>query len=373
MRRIILASILLAASMSPASAHAQQEPRKLRIAGNLPLTGDHAVYGEGLRQGATLALEELPGRDAMLLDFNWQDNHSLPRTAVSIAELQLAQKPDIYMSGVRPQTLAIWERISRFGAPHFVWIFDRSIKNGYRNNFRMYLNFSPEAALVRAYAEKRAASRIAIIYVQLPSTQDAYETAMAPLLREAGATVMTEPYDLGESDFRSLGLRVKAFAPQMLFLSGLQGQLVSMVKAFNALKMIHDGNTVATYDMIDALPLLSGEPLEGMRVSCPRFLLDEPGSKYDDWSTRFKARFGRAPVYSEAYGYDAAMVLADVRRRLPETWSGEQLLAALRATQVEGITGPVHFDADGDAPIDVELGVVRQGRLVRDSGDLHAQ
>src|SRR4051794_32137220 len=68
---------------------------EVRIAANLPLSGDLATYGVSVRDGMTLALEALAKEDPAgpKLVFDWQDNASEPKTAVTIMQKQYLQPP----------------------------------------------------------------------------------------------------------------------------------------------------------------------------------------------------------------------------------------------------------------------------------------
>ena len=357
---LLLGTLLLAPRSS-----AEEAARPLRIACNLPLSGDLATYGDAVREGVEFAREQMPSaRDS--LQFDWQDNRGLPREAATILQRQISGAPDVYVSGVRPQTMAIWEQVGSLGLPHFVWIFDASIASAAGNNFRTYVSFKQEPALVAAYAGTRHAERVAVVYVRLPHTEQAYEGMLVPQLKDIGVErVLVEGYDLTKTDFRDVALKVKAFGPDLLFLSGFQANLTALIPALAALKLIVPGNTITSYDMIDTLPLLPKQSVEGLRVTAPSFMLDPENRRYQAWRSAFIARHGKPPLYTHAYAFDMAAILADSARRLPRQWTREDVLQALRTADGEGVTGRLRFDTGGDMQAPVELGVIEEGRLVR--------
>lgn len=343
---------------------AEAETRELKVACNLPLTGELATYGVAVQEGVQMAVSETASSG---VSFDWQDNQSSGRQTVSALRLQLLANPDIYVSGVRPQTMTIWGDVSKKGLPHFVWIFDRSIRNEARNNFRTFVSFKLEPPLFIKYAQQRKASRVAIVYVQLPHTDEEYQQAIVPGLQSAGIKhLLVEPYDLTRTDFKDLAVKVKAFNPDLIILSGFQGNLVTMIREFHTLRLIKDGNTISVYDMLDAAPLLPKSMVEGIRFSTPSFMLGQADSSYSTWKARFKEIYKKEPVYTHAYGYDMAKIFFDVKKRLGETWSREQLFSALRETNLQGITGSLRFDGEGDLLTPVELAVFKNGVPSRD-------
>src|ERR1700691_1477351 len=77
-----------------------QNTKLIKIAANLPLTGNLSTYGAAIRDGATLALEDLKQTDpnGPLLVVDWQDNAGNPKSTVSVLQRQFIEAPDIYMS-----------------------------------------------------------------------------------------------------------------------------------------------------------------------------------------------------------------------------------------------------------------------------------
>ncbi len=67
-----------------------------------------------------MAIDDLKKRDpdGPQLVIDWQDNAGSPSTAISVAQKQLFQSPEIYTSGVHPQGMAIKEMIAAAGIPH---------------------------------------------------------------------------------------------------------------------------------------------------------------------------------------------------------------------------------------------------------------
>ncbi len=343
----------------PQCASGQTVP-PFRIACNLPLTGELATYGSAVQEGSLMAFDELSlGK---VLEFDWQDNSSTPRGAASIAPRQLERKPHVYISGIKPQYMAIHDAVMKSGIPHFPWIFDMRIRPNGERNFRTCINFKIEPPLFLDFAAKRKASKVAVIYVQLPHTDEEYNGTIIPGLEAQGAEVLVERYDMNKMDFRDLALRVARFRPDVLVLSGFQANFTGMVKALRQLNLIGPDNTVATYDMADTLPLLSPEETEGIHVSAPRFML-HPTKKYEEWKKRFRLRFKKEPLYLHAYAYDMVQLIAGVAAQKNSPRDPAGIARALQNAKVDGITGPVSFDADGDAVIPVELGIVRNGVL----------
>ncbi len=345
------------------------DPNAVRVATNLPLTGELASYGKAVQRGATLALEDLKQSDPSgpSIAFDWQDNAGNPQTAVSIMQQQYLQPPDIYVSGVKPQFAAIAEQVSAKGTPHFIWVFDAIINAKSRNHLRTWVSFKIEPAIFLSYAQSRQAKRVAIAYVQLPNTQEEYQQYVIPGLKQRGVSdkdIFVEVYNIGTKDFKNIALKIRDFKPDLIILNGFQNDLVGLVRALRPLSLITDGNTIAAYDMLDAAELLGPDETEGIRVVAPLFVTRPDRTDVAAWRVRFNTKYNRQPLYTDAFAYDMTMIIHDTAKRLKLPATSAQWLEALRATNIAGVTGPLRFDADGDLVTPLEVGVYRSGKLV---------
>lgn len=343
----------------------------VKVAANLPETGPLAVYGESIREGAQFAIEDLvsdTSRVTPKILVDWQDNRSDAATAVTVWQRQRLSSPDVYVSGVKPQTMAIRADVARDGLAHFVWIFDRSINQGTSNAFRTWVSYKIEPELYRAFIARVKPRRLAVVFVRLPHTIEEFEQDIVPSLRALGVdSAHVESFELGKEDFRDVATRFAQFKPDAIVLNGFQGDLVRLVRALRSRRLITDGNTIATYDMLDAARVLGPAETEGIRVVAPEFETLRAGGGMAGWRDRFKGRFGKEPLYTHAFAYDMINAIARASDSVPRPASRDNWRRALMQVDFQGITGRVRFDADGDLLTPLRIGVYRHGVLVPDS------
>ncbi|MCB0323269.1 MAG: ABC transporter substrate-binding protein [Bdellovibrionales bacterium] len=361
---LFIAGAIGLSSLSLRDREAVQSSR-INLAANLPLTGDLATYGAAIQEGMLFALSREAASRTSLLTIDWQDNAGEPRQALSALRAQLRRKPNLYIAGVKPQYMAVKDSLARSGIPTFAWIFDLDLRDAGESVFRTWVNFKAETELFLRHIKERDPKRIAIVYVSLPSTDAQYRGVILPALEQSHRhELFVQEYQIDHLDFKTVALNIRSFNPDLIVLSGFQHNLIPLIRALRGLALIKDDNTIATYDLLDAAPLLSTAELEGIRVSVPKFLLSSD-QKVIQWQTEFQAHFGKPPLYTHAYAFDMARILLDAAERLPEEPSKDEVIAALHATDIDGVTGPLRFDAAGDLLPNIELGVFRDGRLVR--------
>ena len=68
----------------------------------------------------------------------------LPCASDPIMNLKRGSAMHIFVTGVKPQFMAIEQKIREIGQPHFAWIIDANIQPENENDFRTWVNFRPE-------------------------------------------------------------------------------------------------------------------------------------------------------------------------------------------------------------------------------------
>lgn len=350
--------------------------KTIRIAANLPMTGPLAIYGQSIKDGAEMAIEDFRKTDPSGPGFfiDWQDNAGDPQRAVTIFQRQMMSEYDIYWSGVNPQTRAIQDQVDAKGLPHFVWVFNASLnKNkdapgGIKNTFRTWVNFKIEPAVLLNCIKSRKAKRVAIVYVQLPNTEEEYQHIVLPALKQMKINdVLTETYDPKLGDYKAIAVKVRDFKPDLIILSGFQENFVGLIRAMRPFGLTDQGKLICSYDLLDAAKLLGKDELEGLRVVAPIFATHENNPRIKGWSERFRKKTNRSPLYTNAFAYDAIGIIYDAAHRMILPASSEQWIQALQEAKIDGVTGPCVFDDDGSLVTPIEMAVYRNGVPVPES------
>lgn len=358
---VVFVFVLLAVCSLPCSS---ERRHPLKVAVNLPLSGSMATYGTAVQEGVSFALSDLESAGVAThnVSWDWQDNQSDIRTTTQNMAFQLRSKPEIYVSGVKPQIMAIARGIEAAGLPHFAWVYDANVRKIAQHTFRTWVSFAGEAELFVSTIISKRPKRLALIYVQLANTDEQYQELILPKLRAAGITeISVQTYTPDKTDFRDLALRIRSFDPDLMVVNGFQENIIGMIRSFRSQNLIKNGNTIASFDLLDAAPLLPKESLEGILVSCPKFLLSKEAA---NWKKRFEAKFGRAPLYTHYYAYDMARIIIDASRRAEDNSTPNDIERLIAVTEIQGVTGALSFDGSGDIKQGYEFGTFVDGKLV---------
>lgn len=310
----------------------------IRIACNIPETGDLGTYGEAIRDGMLLAQADLKEKDpSFTMDIDFQDNASKANLALNIFNKQKLRKIDYYVSGVKPQTMTIIDEVEKLNVPHFTWIFDAYVTQKYKNAYRCWVNYRIEAEYIKKFVEEKQAKRIALVYVQLPHTDELVNTILIPFFKEKGIQYIVEPYDSEKVDFKDVATKLKNCGIDAVYVNGFKFNLIGIAKAFEDYKINTTCNNLYTYDFMDAKEELNDVITSHINYIVPSYEIDQSQAK-KDWQERFAAKFKRAPRYTDAYAYDMTFAIyQSIKENKP-----------IQDVTFDGITGKVEFDETGD-------------------------
>lgn len=310
----------------------------VRIACNVPITGDLATYGESIRDGMILAKEDIERQDSIFkMLINMEDNASKANLALTIFNKQKLENNNIYVSGVKPQTMSIIDEVEKLNIPHFTWIFDAYVTNKYNNAYRCWVNYRVESEYIKKFVAEKQTKKIAVVYVQLPHTDELVNDILIPYFKNNNIEYFVEPYDAEKTDFKDIATKVKSYGIDAVYVNGFKFNLIGIAKAFEEYKINSSCNNLYTYDFMDAKDELSVDIVSHVNYIVPSYEIDK-SLKKEEWQKRFIMRFNRQPRYTDAYAYDMTYAIYYSAKENKQ----------LKDVSFEGITGDVKFDKSGD-------------------------
>jgi len=325
----------------------------LKIACNLPMTGDLSIYGESVRYGVKLAMEEL--EDSLKLydikiEYDFQDNASNAKNAVSIMKSQQLKGFDIYISGITNQTLAIIDEVNKTNSPHFIWSFYPLTLEKGDNLYRTWVDYPKEAEYFIRYLkeQKPEAKKIACLYLDAVSIQELFNKLFIPNVKDEYEVVFSESFDIGTKDFKNLVLKVKQSGADVVFINGWENHLVQIIREAQSQNLKKEGNMVFTFDLLDAINKLDKSSLDGLVANIPLYEIESSDEK-DKWKTKFEKVNNKKPNYTSAYAYDFAYVMFEMAKKYKnskrENFNIEDYIFDINQ---KGITGNLRFSEEGD-------------------------
>lgn len=348
-RRAVFLLLALMISTAPFAMAKEPAANKIRIGGNLPLTGPVAVFFHQYPNAFQMGIDDgckqysVP-RDTFVVDF--QDNAWQPSRAVTVMQKHMLNVPQIYISGGSPMSLAIASQISQAGIPHLLVAFDAYICRNGSNRLRFLPHYKIEAPVYVDYAKRRNAKRVFIVFPNNNSAyRDEFEKIVEPALGRAGIDHRTEEFDFDTKDYRTLALKAAQYKPDLIMIGAFSVQIYPMLSALRSYGLVKKDNIICTLDFIDLLH--NGTPrseLTGIPFIAPLYEVDAQGVGANQWAKRYEQRYGKQPSYVAAYGYETGRLIVAAYKK-----SGKVDAASLRAVlPMRGVCGEMSIDRDGD-------------------------
>ncbi|WP_428569139.1 MAG: ABC transporter substrate-binding protein [Solidesulfovibrio sp. DCME] len=367
-------ALALTLTLAPGAA---QAAGAVRIAVAAPLTGPVAAAGDDIKAGVVMRVEAvnaaggIGGRPVEPVFF---DDLCEPREAALVAA-SIARDPDIVglvghmcssahlaalptyvregLPVVTPTATSVVIAAKNRDEDGRVWSFRTVYRDDFQGKF-----------LAKYMAKVLGLRRAALLYENNDYGLGLKKAFLKQARRRGLAVVAVEAYKKGDLDFTALLTKVKAAAPQGLFIAGYYAEGALIADQARKIGLAVPKFGADALDSPDYIRL-AGAGAEDTYLTAPA-LDATPGSAAARFVADFKERYHREPTWMGVYAYDAAGVLLAAAATGPDRGRIRAALAA-RAAEADGfagITGPIYFDANGDCQRPAFVKMVRNGAYV---------
>ncbi len=370
-----------AAAPSQAAAPAANAPAApasggtLKIGLQAPMTGDNAQYGEVMRKGVALAIDEINaagGVNGLQLELVIGDDKATPAEAVSVVQRMITlDKVAAVIGGFNSSpTLAAMPVTQAAKTIHFTMGASPSLtESGDPYMFRAILTDAPMTADLVNYAVKD----LGLQKIAVMKENTDYGVSLADLFKQQveaqGGQVLTiESYNPGDKDFTAQLSKIKSLQPQAIMVAGLYneaGLIAQQAQRLGLKTQFLGSDGVSSPALVD----VGGDAVEGF-VFVSAFDPNYQNDKVQAFVKNYQAKYNEKPEAYSAISYDAMHVVADAIKRAGITSPDlsdadrESLQKAMVATDYQGVTGPFKFDQKGDVTKGLFIQTVKDGQFV---------
>jgi branched-chain amino acid transport system substrate-binding protein len=345
---------------------------KIGVAG--PFTGDLASYGDNIKAGVSLKLEEINnagGINGQKVKLVWGDDLCAPKDGGLVGSKFGADEDIVAVIGhvCSSATLAAMPIYVRRGLPCISptstnptigevgkgWFF----RNCYTDDFQgKYL----ATYVVAEMLEKK---RVAIFY-ENNDYAIGLKDSFIEGAKEADLTVVgAEAYVAKTSDFTPQLTKLLDKKPDAIFLCGYhpEGALIaSQARKLGFTGPFFGADGIDNVDYIN----IAGKYAENTYLTVP-FLADAASPEGKEFAERFKETAGRDVDWMSANAYDCMGILAHVIAKTgPDREKIREGMAAMDSKEkgYEGVTGLTYFDEKGDCFKPAFIKKVEGGKFV---------
>lgn len=364
-----------AASPTPAAPAASPTPAvkgTIKIATQSPLSGGQAALGEGIKNGAQLAIEQLKG-PIEALGFKVElvpfDDQAKPDVGVANAK-QLVNDPDILAvighlnSGVAipsSETYKDFDLVMVSPANTNPCITDR----GYLVVNRVCGRDDVQGAVGAEFAFNELKVKTAFVIHDKTTYGQGVAEFFKKRFEELGGKVLGFEGTEEKANFDPLITAIQAVNPELIYFGGIYDQAgvffkQAREKGINAIFLGPDGMDSSELPKIAGDALVTGGGMYYTTVAAPPTVYEGAKKFIED----YKAKFGKDPEPFSAQAYDAtAIVLKAIEAAIKEAGgqkpSRKAVTEKVRATKdFQGITGVITFDERGD-PVKAKYFVIK--------------
>ena len=346
----------------------------IRIGVDSPFTGDLAAYGDNIKAGVTLKLNEINeagGINGQKVELVWGDDLCQPKDAGTVGAKFAADKSIVAVIGhlCSSATLAAMPIYVRAGLPAISptstnptigdvgkgWFF----RNCYTDDF--------QGKYLASYVVPKLMGKnsVAIFYENNDYAIGLKDSFMAGAKSSGIKVTGAEAYVAKTTDFTPQLTKLLRDKPDTIFLCGYhpEGALIAgqaRKLGFNGPLFGADGLDNEDYIKI------GGKATDNTYLTVP-FLAASAGPEGKAFAKRYKAAYGRDVDWMSANAYDALGVLAQVIAKTgPDRKKIRDGLAAINseANGYKGVTGLTYFDEKGDTTKPAFVKMVKDGKFV---------
>lgn len=350
---LLLVSALLAACGSGSSD-------AIKIGGNLELSGGVSSYGQSIKKGAELAIEEINnagGINGKKIDWVLQDNKSDASEASNVANRLINQDKVVAIIGAATSgnTLAQLDQansnkvviLTPSGTNTKITVNDDGSINPFA--FRTIFIDPFQGEVGAGFAYNDLGVRTAAVYIE--SSSD-YSKGLAEAFIQTfeglgGKIVAQEAYISGDTDFKSTLTRIKSANPEFVYIPGYYTEVGLIVKqarelGLNVPMMGGDG-----WESSTLVETAGADALENTFYT-NSYSAEDQDPVVQNFIKSYQNKYNEVPDAFAALGYDSVKFLADALSRSGGE-GGDKLRQAMEQTSgLRLVTGTLRIDEKHD-------------------------
>lgn len=353
---VMMTSSLIAGCGSTQTS-SKQEPIKFGVIG--PYTGPNAKPGLSMKQGVTLAVEEINqagGINGQMLEALFEDDASVPAQSVSATEKLVTKDEVAFLIGTfnSATTLADMKTIEKEKIPMLVPIAVANdiTETGNKWVFRNCATNPLQASQLMDYIYKNTNQRKFAVIHENTDYGKGLADSVTKYVKEKGGSATTESYNIGDTDFYAQLTNIKNSQPDAIIICGnlSEGsQITRQTKELNSQAQLYGFGGLSSFDYNK---IASGSN-EGL-ICTSYFESSSPNQLAQKFVKAYKEKFGVNPDMFAAAIYEAVYLAKASIEKSGDTKDVEKFRTALRdqlaaLKEVLGVQGPTTFDEKGQA------------------------
>lgn len=323
------------------------EEIKIGVAG--PMTGDQAQFGMDELNAVKLAVEEwnakggLLGKKIVIIE---GDDQADPKQAVTVAKWFATEKVAGVIGHYNSScSIPASEVYNKAGIPQISHgstnptLTDRD----YKNVSRVCGRDDQIARIAAEYALNILKVKNVVILHDKTTYGQGFADEAIKILGDKANVLLFEGINTGEKDYTAIATKVHALAPDIIFFGGFfpeGGLIIKEYKGLGGKAPLIGGDGILNEELCK----IAGPAAEDTLAVFGPDAAKLPDAKA--FAGDYEKKYGKPGIFS-FYAYDATNVLLTAIKTAG-TVESAKVIDAIRATEYNGVTGHIKFDAKGD-------------------------
>jgi branched-chain amino acid transport system substrate-binding protein len=301
---LVLMAVVMAACPGPKTT---PPPEKIRIGAILPLTGEVGYLGVADRNALQLFAEQ--NQD---VEFIYEDSKGTPKDGLSSVNKLASQGVKYYITSLSYIVNTVQPVLDREKSLNFTLNMDPRSEERSPYTMRLYVTFYDEMDKLVELAQRNNAKRVAVLYVNVESMNNAVENYLRGRLKQLNIELETETYEFGAKDFRQPLLKLSANSPDVLRILDYGDKLGIILKQLSESGRFRNAAIVSGLEtLVTDYKQFPVDVINRYQFTSPKFLLDESNPVVQAYAQRY----GSAPNFDAMFAFDIAKVMVPAIRK----------------------------------------------------------
>ncbi|MFD2616203.1 ABC transporter substrate-binding protein [Terrilactibacillus laevilacticus] len=374
--------ILLLAGCSAPKGASESDSKKdssgpMKIGLVTQLSGGGALYGNLMKQGAQLAVDQINakgGVDGRKLKLLAEDDQANPSESVKVTQRMVSDENiDAWIGTLKSSdTITDIGITAKKNIPSFVPVAvadnvtDSGLNNVYRNVAKNSMQITE---MVNYILKEQPHKKMAIIAENTDYGRNIVKIFSEQFEKDGRKITNKELYNVGQKDFNNQLTKIKASKPDSVLIAGLVAEGALIAKQAKQLGINQQLYSFGGF--MGKQPMELGGSAVNNLIHTDYFVPTAKDEKTQSFVNDFNKKYGQIPdSYYSAATYDAVYLYADAVKKAG-TSDPEKVNKVLHELKDEHtVMGDITFDKNGQAATKVWISQIQDGKQV---GIYHAE
>ncbi len=363
---VLALSVFISGCDKAATKEEAQKDEVIKIGAPLSLTGKLASFGEDIRDGINMAVDEINQERKVKIEIIYEDTQSEAVEAVSaVKKLTEIDNVNIILGPVRSSNILAVAPLTEAKKVIMLTSIGSSIEITDAGDyvFRNRITSRVSEKRMAEFLMDKGINKVAVFTAQSANSLSYKEVFTEAFEKLGKEIVFSTEYNEDTVDFRTDIIKAKNKGAEAFYLAatagGDAGILTKQIRELGLNGLIAGTPAFESQEFFNGV----GESAEGVFMISPTFNIENPDIQ--DYKNKYKELYNKESNFYAANAYDAVKIIANAI----EYCNGDKDTDCIRdylysVKDYPGIGGKTTFDENGDVVKPVMIKVVKDGEFV---------